>query len=161
MAPTEVFAPADWRRVDFISDLHLAADTPRTFQAWRDYLLATPADAVFILGDLFEAWVGDDAREDGFDAEATAVLTAAAARRPVYFMAGNRDFLLGSEMLAACGMQRLVDPCVLVAFGSRTLLTHGDAWCVADVDYQTFRAQVRQPAWQAQVLAAPLAQRRL
>jgi len=156
----EVVAPPAWRRIDFISDLHLSDDTPRTFAAWRDYLLNTRADAVFILGDLFEAWVGDDARFDGFEATGTAVLTEAARRRHLAFMVGNRDFLLGAETLDACGVQALSDPTVLCAFEQRALLTHGDAWCIADVAYQRFRAQVRNPAWQAQVLTRPLAERR-
>jgi UDP-2,3-diacylglucosamine hydrolase len=157
----QVVAPPEWRCIDFISDLHLADDTPRTFAAWRDYLLNTQADAVFILGDLFEVWVGDDARFEGIAAAGAAVLTAAASRRPMAFMIGNRDFLLGREMLDACGVRSLADPTVLCAFDQRTLLTHGDAWCLADTDYQQFRAQVRDPAWQARVLAMPLAERRV
>ncbi|MEP7101855.1 MAG: UDP-2,3-diacylglucosamine diphosphatase [Burkholderiales bacterium] len=160
-ASREIDAPPEWRRIDFISDLHLADDTPRGFAAWRDYLLSTSADAVFILGDLFEAWVGDDARFEGFEAQGAAVLTEAATRRQLFFMVGNRDFLLGAEMLAACGVEGLPDPTVLSAFGERALLTHGDAWCIDDLPYQQFRAQVRNPAWQAQVLARPLAERRL
>ena len=160
-ASRRIDAPAEWRRIDFISDLHLAEDTPRGFDAWRDYLLNTGADAVFILGDLFEAWVGDDARFEGFEARGAAVLAEAAARRKLFFMVGNRDFLLGAQMLAACGVAGLPDPTVLSAFGARTLLTHGDAWCIADLAYQRFRAQVRDPAWQAQVLSRPLAERRL
>ena len=160
-ASREIVAPAAWRRIDFISDLHLADDTPRGFEAWRSYLLHTGADAVFILGDLFEAWVGDDARHAGFEAQGAEVLTAAAARCKLFFMVGNRDFLLGDEMLAACGVEALPDPTALSAFGERVLLTHGDAWCTGDLPYQQFRAHVRNPAWQAQVLARPLAERRL
>ncbi len=160
-APHEFVAPPAWRSIDFISDLHLTEDTPRTFAAWCDYLKRADADALVILGDLFEAWVGDDARHTGFEAEAAAVLTDAAARRPVFFMSGNRDFLVGNEMLGACGVRALPDPSVLVAFGERVLLSHGDAWCIGDVAYQQFRAQVRAPAWQAQVLARPLAERRM
>jgi UDP-2,3-diacylglucosamine hydrolase len=73
----ELVAPESWRVIDFISDLHLADDTPRTFAAWASYLRATPADAVLILGDLFEAWVGDDASAEGFEARAAAVLADA------------------------------------------------------------------------------------
>ena len=153
--------PAAWRRIEFISDLHLALETPRTFDAWRDYLLGTRADAVFILGDLFEAWVGDDSRFEGFEAQGAAVLREASARKRLYFMVGNRDFLLGEEMLADCGVQGLVDPTLLIAFGERALLTHGDAWCIDDQNYQKFRQQVRNPAWKAQVLSRPLAERRL
>ena len=154
-------APLHWRVIDFISDLHLAENTPNAVQAWADYLLNTTADAVVILGDLFEVWVGDDSRHEGFEARCSAVLAQAAAQKTIGFMAGNRDFLLGDEMLQACGVLRLADPTVLVAFGQRVLLTHGDAWCVDDVAYQAFRLQVRDPAWQANVLAQPLAQRRL
>ena len=156
----EVLAPPDWHCIDFISDLHLAETTPRAFALWRDYLLGTAAQAVFILGDLFDAWVGDDARHAGFEAEAAAVLMRAAAQKRISFMVGNRDFLLGDAMLAGCGVAALPDPTVLVAFGERVLMTHGDAWCIDDVDYQRFRRQVREPAWQAQVLARPLAERR-
>ena len=159
-APAELAAPPAWRSIDFISDLHLADDTALTYAAWREYLLHTSADAVFILGDLFEAWVGDDARHDGFEADAAAVLTEAAVQRPIHFMVGNRDFMLGDEMLAACGMRALADPTVLTAFGQRVLLAHGDAWCTGDVEYLRFRSQVRTPAWRAQALAHPLAQRR-
>lgn len=160
-ASREIMAPADWQRIDFISDLHLAEDTPKGFNAWRGYLLNSTADAVFILGDLFEAWVGDDARFEGFEARGAAVLSAAAADRKLFFMVGNRDFLLGAEMLAACSVEALPDPTALCAFDQRVLLTHGDAWCLGDLPYQAFRAQVRNPAWQAQVLARPLAERRL
>jgi UDP-2,3-diacylglucosamine hydrolase len=156
----ELRASDRWRRVDVISDLHLSSDTPRTFEAWAAYLEATPADAVLMLGDLFEVWVGDDARVDGFEAQCASVLKASASRRFTAFMAGNRDFLVGTELLEACGVHRLEDPCVLVAFGQRLLLTHGDALCLADTDYQKFRAMVRSPAWQQQFLSQPLAARR-
>lgn len=154
-------ANATWQAIDFISDLHLAEDTPRGFDAFAEYVQHTPADAVFILGDLFEAWVGDDARFEGFEARCAAVLRAASAKKHIAFLVGNRDFLLGADMLLACGMQALPDPVVLSAFGERVLLTHGDAWCTADLDYQRLRTEVRSPAWQAAVLAQPLAQRRV
>jgi UDP-2,3-diacylglucosamine hydrolase len=153
-------APNDWQAIDFISDLHLAADTPRGFEAWSSYMRGTRADAVFILGDLFEVWVGDDSRFEGFEAQCAEVLREAAALRTVAFMVGNRDFLVGSDMLSACNVSALCDPTVATAFGERLLLTHGDALCIADIDYQTFRAMVRSTAWQASVLARPLAERR-
>lgn len=153
-------APSDWQAIDFISDLHLAADTPRGFEAWSRYMRDTRADAVFILGDLFEVWVGDDARFEGFEVQCAEVLREAAATRTVAFMVGNRDFLVGSDMLSSCNVTALADPTVVTAFGERLLLTHGDALCLADTDYQTFRAMVRSPAWQASVLARPLAERR-
>ena len=158
--PAEYLAPPEWRSIDFISDLHLAEDTPRGFEAWLTYMRQTPADAVFILGDLFEIWAGDDARHQGFEARCSAVLSEASARRATTFMVGNRDFLLGKSMLDACGVQAVSDPTVLRAFGERVLLSHGDAWCIADTEYQKFRAQVRNLAWQRNFLALTLEQRR-
>lgn len=156
----ELQAPPAWRTVDFISDLHLQASEPATFEAWRRYMAQAPADAVFILGDLFEVWVGDDAAgEPGFAADCAAVLQAAAGRRPVFFMHGNRDFLVGAGFLEACRTTLLPDPTVLGFAGRRWLLTHGDALCLADVDYMRFREQVRAPQWQQAFLARPLAQR--
>lgn len=156
----ELQAPSAWRTADVISDLHLQASEPATFEAWRRYMAQTPADAVFILGDLFEVWVGDDAaREPGFAADCAAVLHAAAARRPVFFMHGNRDFLVGEGFLTACRTTLLPDPTVLGFAGRRWLLTHGDALCLADLEYMRFREQVRAPGWQGAFLARPLAQR--
>ena len=152
-------APNEWQAIDFISDLHLAADTPRGFEAWSHYMRGTRADAVFILGDLFEVWVGDDARHEGFEAQCAEVMRQAAAVRTVAFMVGNRDFLVGADMCSACNLTALSDPTVVTAFGERLLLTHGDALCLADTGYQKFRAMVRSPAWQASVLARPLAER--
>jgi UDP-2,3-diacylglucosamine hydrolase len=156
----EMHAPESWRSIDFISDLHLSSDTPRTFDAWASHLRHTPADAVFILGDLFDAWIGDDSRATGFEARCVDVLADTAAARTVAFMAGNRDFLVGGEMLKACGMLALPDPAVMIAFGERLLLSHGDALCTSDVEYQRFRVQVRGAQWQAEFLARPLAERR-
>lgn len=154
-------APADWQAIDFISDLHLSADTPATFDALAAYLKSTSANAVFILGDLFEVWVGDDARDDDFERRCTALLHKAATRTMLAFMAGNRDFLVGPDMLRDCGMTALHDPTLFEAFGRRTLLTHGDALCLADTDYQQFRAVVRGDPWQREFLSQTLAQRRV
>jgi len=156
----ELVAPADWTTVDFISDLHLCEQSPRTFEAWSAYLRSTPASAVIILGDLFEVWVGDDARHEGFEAKCADVLAEAASRITLAFMCGNRDFLVGGELLRECGVRALPDPTVLVAFGERLLLSHGDALCLDDREYQQFRAQVRSPAWQREFLSRPLPQRR-
>ena len=153
-------APAAWRAIDFISDLHLAGDMPRTFAAWAGYMEGTPADAVFILGDLFEVWAGDDARDGAFEKRCIEVLSDAARRRTVGFMVGNRDFLVGQSMLDASGLLALPDPTLLLAFDERVLLTHGDALCLSDVAYQQFRSQVRSAAWQAGFLARPLDDRR-
>lgn len=156
----ELPAEAGWRAIDFISDLHLSEHTPRTFEAWAGYLRATPADALFILGDLFEVWIGDDARLPGsFAARAAAALSDAASRRSVGFMAGNRDFLVGAALLRECGLIALPDPTLLDAWGQRVLLTHGDMLCLDDTDYLAFRAQVRTPAWREAFLAQPLAER--
>jgi UDP-2,3-diacylglucosamine hydrolase len=156
----ELNAPPDWRTADFISDLHLDESGPATFEAWRTWMSATTADAIFILGDLFEVWVGDDAASDGFEARCTAVLHDVAARKPVFFMHGNRDFLVGDAFLAKLGVTLLDDPTVLVFGGPRWLLSHGDMLCLADVDYLKFREQVRSSVWQDAFLAQPLAERR-
>lgn len=156
----ELQAPGAWRTIDFVSDLHLQAAEPETFDAWRRYMDETPANAVFILGDLFEVWVGDEpAQEPGFAADCAAVLRATAGHAAVFFMRGNRDFLVGDGFLRACRTTPLADPTVLGFAGRRWLLTHGDALCLADTDYMQFREQVRNPAWQREFLAKPLAQR--
>jgi UDP-2,3-diacylglucosamine hydrolase len=159
-----VQAPQHWQRVDFISDLHLDAHEPATFDAWVQYMASTHADAIFILGDLFEVWVGDD-NQDPFALKCIATLKATAQRMPVYFMCGNRDFLAGASLLEATGMHGLSDPTFLelAATGdtkpTRILLSHGDALCLDDHDYLAFRAQVRQPEWQTAFLAKPMAER--
>jgi UDP-2,3-diacylglucosamine hydrolase len=158
----ELTAPSHWRTVDFISDLHLQASEPATVAAFERYLASVEADALFILGDLFEVWVGDDAlREPGsFEAQACAALKTAAQRIPVYFMHGNRDFLAGPAFLAHCGITGLSDPTVLEFGDQRFVLSHGDLLCLDDVDYQQFRVQARSEAWQTQFLSQPLATRR-
>lgn len=157
----ELIAPSCWACVDFISDLHLQASDTLTFQAWSDYLLHTAADAVFILGDLFEVWVGDDVLsvQAGFERQCADVLRAATSRMDVYIMHGNRDFLMGDALMAACGCTLLEDPSVLAFANQRWLLAHGDAQCLDDTDYMRFRAQVRAPEWQRDFLVRPLAER--
>jgi UDP-2,3-diacylglucosamine hydrolase len=146
--------------IDFISDLHLEASEPATFKAWQRYMQTTPADAVFILGDLFEVWVGDDVlNERGFDDQCAHVIRQTAARVPVFFMHGNRDFLVGPGLMAACNTTLLVDPTVLSLNQQRWLLSHGDALCLGDTDYMQFRQQVRSADWQASFLAKPLTER--
>ena len=163
-----VQAPPHWRSVEFISDLHLQAQPPETFELWLAYLRHCQADALFILGDLFEVWIGDDAAFDrapgeapqaGFEGQCLEALGQASGRMKVYFMRGNRDFLLGARFLAACGVVDLDDPAVLVFQGKRYALSHGDALCLDDISYQAFRAQVRTQAWQSEFLARPLAER--
>jgi len=166
----ELQAPAAWRTVDFISDLHLHAGEPETFSAWQHYLQSTPADAVFILGDLFDVWVGDDVLGSGsapnFEDACARVLGEAAVRTEIFFMHGNRDFLLGqhtpgSSLPKICHITLLDDPCALTFAGQRWLLSHGDALCLDDVPYMNFRRQVRSAAWQQTFLARPLADRQL
>ena len=158
----ELAAPAAWRTVEFLSDLHLESAHPATVQAFAHYLAGTTADAVFLLGDLFEVWVGDDAIDEpgSFEGECCRLLAQAAARRPVFFMHGNRDFLVGEGFTRRTGIPVLADPTVLTFAGRRWLLSHGDALCLDDVEYQRFRALARNPQWQSQLLARPLAERR-
>lgn len=166
----ELRAPAHWQAVDFISDLHLQAGDTATFGCWERWLqrpLAERADALFILGDLFEVWVGDDVLDAPDTRNPDHVFWRRCARAlhnhsrhtPVHFMAGNRDFLLGPAGLRACGMQGLSEPTVLDFHGQRWLLSHGDALCLADTDYLRFRDQVRHTDWQTAFLARPLAER--
>jgi UDP-2,3-diacylglucosamine hydrolase len=157
----ELDAPPRWSCIDFISDLHLQASDPLTFVAWKGYMQDTVADAVFILGDLFEVWVGDDmlSLESGFERQCADVLYAASQRVNLFMLCGNRDFLMGPDLMAACGSTAIDDPTVLTFANQRWLLTHGDAWCLADTDYMQFRAQVRGPAWQELFLSKPLAER--
>lgn len=174
-APLPSFHPLvaqpGWQAIDLLSDLHLQAHDA-TYEAWRHHLLSTDADAVFILGDLFEAWVGDDSAlgggpdggapldtREGFAAEGARVLREAAARRPLFLMHGNRDFLVGEPLARACGFTLLPDPTVLQFGGRRWLLTHGDLLCLSDQAYLRFRAQMRQPDFLRQVLTRPLAER--
>lgn len=174
-APLPFFPPleaqAGWQAVDFLSDLHLQAPDA-TFEAWRQHLLSTDADAVFLLGDLFEAWVGDDSAlgggpdggpgldtRAGFAADCARVLRQAAARRPLFFMHGNRDFLVGEPLAQACGFTLLPDPTVLLFAGHRWLLTHGDLLCLSDQAYLRYREQMRRPEFLRQVLTRPLAER--
>jgi len=158
----EFVAPSHWRTVDFIADLHLDPGEPLTWAAWQHYLHTTPADAVVMLGDLFEVWVGDDALAEpgSFESQCATVLKAAAQHRALFFMAGNRDFLVGAAFAQQCGVRILADPTVLQWQQQRLLLSHGDALCLDDVAYQRFRAVARSTAWQQQFLAQPLAERR-
>ena len=159
--PLQVFeAPETWRTVDFISDLHLQEKEIATFEVWQAYMQNTTADAVFILGDLFEVWVGDDAADQHvFLQKCAAVLKACASKRQVAFMRGNRDFLVGSAFLNKCHVLDLQDPTVLNFASQKWLLSHGDAGCLGDTDYQSFRQVVRQAHWQEDFLAKTLTER--
>jgi len=147
----------------FISDLHLQASHPRTADAFFRFLSeqAPHAGALYLLGDIFEYWAGDDDLETPFNAAiATALRGLGEHGVAVYWMAGNRDFLVGPGFAQAAGLTLLAEP-HLASFGGRqVMLVHGDAQCTGDLKYMAFRAQVRDPAWQAQFLAMPLAQRK-
>lgn len=145
----------------FFSDLHLDDKRPEAFD-WLKSLLEGPArsaDAVYILGDLFEYWIGDDAVSPM--AARLAEMTAALDRSgvSVHFQHGNRDFLLGEEFASGAGMRLMPEAQVVDLYGTPTLLMHGDSLCTDDVAYQAFRSQSRNPAWQAAVLARPVAER--
>lgn len=149
----------------FISDLHLSEDQPDTVAAFLAFLQgpARTAGSLFILGDLFEYWAGDDDLDTPFNrAICTALRELADHGVQVFFMTGNRDLLAGAHFAGEAGAGLLPDPC-LASFGADTpplLLSHGDALCTDDVAYQAYRRQVRDPAWQAGFLAQPLAARK-
>jgi UDP-2,3-diacylglucosamine hydrolase len=142
----------------FISDLHLDPARPHITDLFGRFIdgEARHAEALYILGDLFEAWVGDDDPSDvgGFVAGKLRGLRDVGV--PVYFMRGNRDFLLGDDYARRAGMTILPDPAVVLLQGKPTLLMHGDLLCTDDVAYQQFRAQTRDPEWQRQFLSQPL-----
>lgn len=145
----------------FVSDLHLDAARPAITRLFLDFLAgeARRAEALYILGDLFEAWVGDDDPGEPGASVCAALKALSAGGVPVFLMRGNRDFLYGQRMAGRCGATLLPDPCVVDLHGVPTLLMHGDLLCTDDVAYQAFRRQVRDPAWQANFLAQPLAAR--
>ncbi|TNF36536.1 MAG: UDP-2,3-diacylglucosamine diphosphatase [Gammaproteobacteria bacterium] len=145
----------------FISDLHLDSSRPATLRAFLSFLQgpARRADALYILGDLFEAWIGDD-DDSALATQVREGLQQLSHTVPVYVMHGNRDFLLGDTFCMESGCVLLADPTLIDIGGRQALLMHGDTLCTADTDYLAFREQVRQPAWQQALLAKPLAERR-
>lgn len=147
----------------FTSDLHLHPSRPDTVRLFLDFLSgpARAARALFILGDLFDAWAGDDDIADPFNAEICLALKALAdAGTALLFLPGNRDFLIGDGFLAATGAHLLDDETVIDIAGTPTLLLHGDTLCTDDVAYQDFRTLVRNPEWRHDFLATPLAERK-
>jgi UDP-2,3-diacylglucosamine hydrolase len=147
----------------FISDLHLQESHPRTLDAFFAFLAerAAHAEALYLLGDIFEYWAGDDDLASPFHQHIVdALRTLSDSGVAVYWMAGNRDFLVGQDFASAAGLRLLPDPTVVTIAGQRIALIHGDAQCTDDLKYMAFRAQVRDPAWQQQFLAMPLAQRK-
>ena len=147
----------------FISDLHLQASLPRTTQAFRDFLdqHASRAEQLYLLGDIFEYWAGDDDIETPYNRDiVNALRRISDSGVAVYWIAGNRDFLVGAAFAEAAGLTILEDPHVIHLAGRDITLAHGDAQCTDDTAYMAFRAQVRQAAWQQQFLGMPLAQRK-
>jgi len=146
----------------FVSDLHLDPARPGATRAFLALLAgeARQAEALYILGDLFEAWVGDDDPGEPGASVCAALADLADSGVPVHLMRGNRDFLFGPGMAERCHASLLPDPCVLTLYGQPTLLMHGDLLCSDDTAYQAFRRQVRDPLWQAQFLAQPLQARK-
>ena len=147
----------------FISDLHLCAKHPRSTRAFLHFMqnTAPKAEALYVLGDLFEYWAGDDDLGDPFHQQiAHALHTLAVSGIQLFIMHGNRDFLMAEKLAAVCHATLLKDPALLNLYGTPTLLTHGDKLCTDDVAYQSYRSQVHESTWQQQFLAQPLAQRK-
>jgi UDP-2,3-diacylglucosamine hydrolase len=148
-------------RTLFISDLHLDDSRPAIVAQFERFLgdVAPGADALYILGDLFEYWVGDDSLGLPLQDRIVRSLQQAARRQPVRFMHGNRDFLVAQGFARATGIELLPDPTVVDLYGTRVVLMHGDTLCTDDAAYQAFRARVRDPEWQRATLARPLEER--
>lgn len=145
----------------FISDLHLQESEPHLTRLFLHFMdtIAPQAETLYVLGDLFEVWLGDD--DDGlFQREIIAAFRRYAdSGKALFFLHGNRDFLLGQDFAARCGGELLMGPVVRAVHGHPTLILHGDELCTDDLSYQAFRAQVRDPAWQQAFLAKPLSER--
>lgn len=147
----------------FISDLHLQAELPRTTLAFHDFLQqqARHAGRLYLLGDIFEYWAGDDDMATPYNRDIVSALRGLSdSGVQLFWLAGNRDFLVGAAFAEAAGLTLLDDPHVLQLAGRSITLAHGDAQCTDDTAYMAFRAQVRQAAWQQQFLGMPLAQRK-
>ncbi len=146
----------------FISDLHIDASRPAITQQFLSFLRteATGAEALYILGDLFESWVGDDDADSAQRAAISGLRALTLRGVPCFVMHGNRDFLLGPQFCTMSGAQLLADPLIITLYGEPVLVMHGDALCTDDRAYQRLRATVRDADWQRQFLALPVAARR-
>jgi UDP-2,3-diacylglucosamine hydrolase len=147
----------------FISDLHLSAEHSASMAAFQRFItvIAPQAEAIYILGDLFEYWAGDDDLDDPFHAEVVASLRGLADHHArLYLLRGNRDLLMGEGLANACHATLLDDPALIDLYGTPTLLSHGDTLCSNDTAYQQYRAQVHDSIFQRQFLAKPLAERK-
>jgi UDP-2,3-diacylglucosamine hydrolase len=145
----------------FISDLHLEADRPEIGEQFLEFLgdEAADAEALYILGDFFEYWVGDDDPDEYYASIKHSLRAFTDTGVPVYFMHGNRDFMIGERFAAETGVTILPDPFALELYGKSVLLSHGDALCTDDTEYQQMRAMTRNPEWQAMMLEKPLEER--
>ena len=145
----------------FISDLHLEAGHPEIGEQFLDFLEdeAADAEALYILGDFFEYWVGDDDPDEYYASIKRSLRAFTDSGVPVYFMHGNRDFMIGERFAAETGVTILPDPYPLELYGKSVLLSHGDAMCTDDVEYQQVRVMTRNPEWQSMMLDKPLEER--
>ncbi|MBT8140873.1 MAG: UDP-2,3-diacylglucosamine diphosphatase [Gammaproteobacteria bacterium] len=148
----------------FISDLHIDADKPEITRQFIQFIQDLEAsqgklDALYILGDWFESWVGDDDPDSDKREAIAAVKSLSNAGTDCYFMAGNRDFMIGEQFASDSGCEILEDPTTIGLYGKKIVLMHGDTLCTDDIQYQEFRSMSRNPAWQQQVLSLPLEQR--
>ncbi|MDI9245783.1 UDP-2,3-diacylglucosamine diphosphatase [Marinobacter sp. CHS3-4] len=148
--------------IRFISDLHLEESRPDITDAFLAFLKdkAMNIDALYILGDFFEAWIGDDEKTPLQETVAAALRDVNASGTDIYLMHGNRDFLIGQDYCDRCRATLLDDPTVVDLYGTPYLLMHGDSLCTADVEYQKFRANMRNPQWQQMILQRPLEDRK-
>lgn len=147
----------------FISDLHLDPSRPAINRLFLDFLAqqAGSAEALYILGDLFDVWIGDDDDNRLAQQVAAALQTLAKTGVDVYFIHGNRDFTLGHDYASRCNMTLLAESSLIDLYGTPTLIMHGDTLCTDDDAYQTYRRRVRSPQWQRRILRLPLFARRL
>jgi UDP-2,3-diacylglucosamine hydrolase len=145
----------------FVSDVHLGEGFEPAIGQFLEFLgaHAARAEALYILGDLFESWVGDDDRSEAAQRVCAALATLTSGGVPCFVLHGNRDFLLGAGFAERTGCVLLADPVVAELDGERVLITHGDALCTDDHSYQELRSIVREPLWQRRFLALPLANR--
>ena len=145
----------------FIPDLHLDAKNPEIGEQFLRFLEgeAADADALYILGDLFESWVGDDDPDPHYAIMKSALRTLVDSGVPVFFMHGNRDFMISDQFAEETGVTLLSDPTPIELYGDKVLLSHGDALCIDDKQYQQVRLMTRNPDWQAMMRAKPLQER--
>lgn len=146
----------------FISDLHLDESRPDITRAFLEFMdrQASRAEELYILGDFFESWIGDDDSSGLIEQVRAALKSCSEAGTQVFFMPGNRDFLLGETFCQSCGISLLDDPSTIEIGGQAALLMHGDSLCIDDSEYMQFRQLARSPAWQQDVLSKPLEERR-